>query len=416
MITPKHGIIALFSLSLSLGSSQPVQAQNDDLAKALIGALVIGGIAAGVANANQNAAAANNAAPRKQPKQSAAERAARQAEINAAMELQSSLNYFGFDAGPVDGAPGAQTRAAVATYQSTLGNPATGEITEFERSLLLEAKALAENNPTEAQRMVAASPYGIQGVPAVLRDYKLGIQPAAAPVVAETGELESGLTPDPEEPAEDLGMASFGTPTAPTRSINQHCTQVNALTTANGSLATASSMPDKTLALNEQFCLTRTAAMPEGKKAADSVAASQEQIDAQCGRLKTFVLSKAGDIGAGGPAAVLDQVRSAIAEQGQKPEETQLAGRICLGEGYRIDDAEMALASALALTASGQKPYAETVGHHLREGFGTTASAEAGKAWLTYALDAMAAGDAAVFLPGMAAERSAVLSAAIAAP
>jgi hypothetical protein len=76
----------------------------------------------------------------------------------------------------------------------------------------------------------------------------------------------------------------------------------------------------------------------------------------------------------------------------------------------------MATAAAATLAASGQKPYAEVIGHNLREGLGTTANPQASRAWLTYAMDALKAGDAPAFLPGQSEERMAVLSAALAGP
>jgi membrane-bound lytic murein transglycosylase B len=40
--------------------------------------------------------------------------------------MQRLLNDLGFDAGPVDGVPGSQTRAAIRDYQQANGLPADG--------------------------------------------------------------------------------------------------------------------------------------------------------------------------------------------------------------------------------------------------------------------------------------------------
>ena len=52
-------------------------------------------------------------------------------------EIQASLNYFGFNAGTVDGQLGSRSRAAISSYQAYLGYPATGQLTPFEQNLLI---------------------------------------------------------------------------------------------------------------------------------------------------------------------------------------------------------------------------------------------------------------------------------------
>ncbi len=62
-----------------------------------------------------------------------------------AMELQRNLNDLGFDAGPVDGLPGARTRAAVEAYQVSRGFAATGSLGPMQR-VALEAEAARRGN------------------------------------------------------------------------------------------------------------------------------------------------------------------------------------------------------------------------------------------------------------------------------
>src|SRR6056297_3660997 len=65
-----------------------------------------------------------------QRKKSAAKRTyAPRASIPSTQEgrqIQTSLNYFGFDAGGVDGQLGRKSRAAISRYQSYMGYAATG--------------------------------------------------------------------------------------------------------------------------------------------------------------------------------------------------------------------------------------------------------------------------------------------------
>ncbi|MGS4946640.1 peptidoglycan-binding protein [Meridianimarinicoccus sp. RP-17] len=55
------------------------------------------------------------------------------AERRAAMALQQGLNDLGFDAGVVDGLPGAQTRAAIGRFQAARGFDVTGALTPAQR-------------------------------------------------------------------------------------------------------------------------------------------------------------------------------------------------------------------------------------------------------------------------------------------
>jgi peptidoglycan hydrolase-like protein with peptidoglycan-binding domain len=63
---------------------------------------------------------------------------ARRARIR---KTQSALNYFGISAGTADGILGSNTRAGISVYQVSLHMPATGEITQFQRNVLMTAKA-----------------------------------------------------------------------------------------------------------------------------------------------------------------------------------------------------------------------------------------------------------------------------------
>jgi hypothetical protein len=111
------------------------------------------------------------------------------------------------------------------------------------------------------------------------------------------------------------------------------------------------------------------------------------------------------------PGAVINATSIFMQDSGQPMDRLIAGGKVCLGVGYRTDDAEMALASAVLLSAGGELGYAEIVSHQMREGFGTkrTTAHQAGK-WMTLALDAMSGGGAMVL--GQSQDRLAVLEAA----
>lgn len=404
MIIARTVLCAALSAAVFFVPARPVMA-NDDFAKALIGAMILGGIAS-AANNQQNAGKGQG----QQRRAAAVQRS--QAEIQAAKELQAALNHFGFDAGPVDGMPGRQTKMAVASYQGTLGHPQTGEITAVERQLLLDSMARERLNPAEAMQLAATNPYGRNGLPAEYR--RLASMPAAqAAAPTPTPTVAPAAASADASASDQAAMPSFGVPTEPTRSVNGHCNQIGVLTTTNGGFATADSMPDATLALNEQFCLARTFAIAEGQKIATSVGATQEQISSLCQQLKARLQTKLEGLATSKPDVVVAAIRADIDQSGKSAEEMAVTGRICLAEGYRTDDPAMSNSAVVTLVASDQKPYAELVGHHLREGFGVAANAATSKVWMQYALDALKAGAAPSFLPGQAEERTAILTKAL---
>lgn len=392
------------AVAVGLTPAEPVHA--NDLAAGIIGALIIGG----AINAHQRERQRNAqraAAPRRDG-----------AQVEAAKQLQGALNHFGYDAGPVDGAPGRRTKAAVAVYQGSLGHPQTGDITDVERQLLLDSMARERMNPAEAMQIAATNPYGRRGLPAAYRQMAMpamAAAPLAPPAQNPAVAPQQALVPEVARAPGQAIMPTFGVPTEPVRSINGHCNQVTVLTTTNGGFASVNAMPDPTLALNEQFCLARTFAIAEGQKVAASVGATQEQITSLCGILKQRFEPKLAGYGAKSPDALAQEVRADIVAAGAPMEQMQVTGRVCLAEGYRTDDPAMATISAATLAAADLRPYSELLGHHLREGFGTPANPSAAKVWVRDAMDRIKAGAAPVFLPGQAAERAAILSKALAA-
>lgn len=385
--------------------ADPVRA--NDLAAGIIGALIIGGAINAHQRERQRAAAAQRRPT--QPRQDGA-------QIESARQLQGALNHFGYDAGPVDGAPGRRTKAAVAVYQGSLGHPQTGEITAVEQQLLLDSMARERLNPAEAMQIAATNPYGRRGLPAAYRQMAMpAAAPFAPPVQNPNGAAQQAPVPEVARAPGQAIMPTFGVPTEPVRSINGHCNQVTVLTTTNGGFASVNAMPDPTLALNEQFCLARTFAIAEGQKVAASVGATQEQITSLCGILKQRFEPRLAGYGAKSPDGLAQEVRADIVAAGAPMEQMQVTGRVCLAEGYRTDDPALATISAATLAAADLRPYSELLGHHLREGFGTPANPSAAKVWVRDAMDRIKAGAAPVFLPGQAAERAAILSKALAA-
>lgn len=135
---------------------------------------------------------------------------------------------------------------------------------------------------------------------------------------------------------------------------------------------------------------------------------TEGQIEGQCNGLAQVIAPQLQQLGAGNPDQVASATRGVLEKSGQPMDQLTSGGKVCLGIGYRTDNAQMALASAVLLVAAGQGGYGEIVSHHMREGIGTgRASAQMAGAWMQKALGALDTGGDMVL--GQSPDRVAVL-------
>ena len=81
-----------------------------------------------------------------------------------------------------------------------------------------------------------------------------------------------------------------------------------------------------------------------------------------------------------------------VAETGAPPAQMSGNARICLGVGYADDNPELAVAASMVLVGLGEAAYAELLGHHLINGFGTPKRPDRGLAWVEVAVEGLEAG------------------------
>lgn len=418
----RHFISALVMAAVAAGGpAGRAAADGGDFAAGLI----IGGIAGAVinneANKNKRRTVRTSSSSRKAPVVDTAQRAENR-------EVQSALNYFGFDAGSPDGVFGNRTRGAVSGFQRHLGYPVTGQLTQFEKDFLLSSYTRAQAGGSLTLQQIAATPGGAGGLLLTWRDELAGgpgtvlatvpatpvapvIVPAAPP--PGTGTLAAA---EPQVPAGQAGFAAlptFLTGNVAQASLTSHCNKVSLLTNTNGGFTTLASMGDPDTTLNEQFCLARTYAIASGEELAGKVqGVTSAQMETQCKAFGTVMADPVAALAVDPAAAVLTQAAGVARDAGMPA--AQLAGtaKICLSVGYRTDDMATALGSALLLTALGEQVYGELIGHHLMMGFGASKRPDLSEDWYRLGLTALAGGQAAVFAPGQP-ERAALIEAAV---
>lgn len=338
-------------------------------------------------------------------------------------QLQSSLNYFGFPAGTPDGVFGRNTTNAVADFQATLGYPVTGQLSPFERNFLLTSYRRAQAGGPVTQQQMAQNPMGPRGVLIVYRDQAYGgpygQQPFAAPAPVQQMPQTTIVVVPPAEtatqvPAAPVAVAAPAPAPAPLgalpnflggdtvqASLNSQCNKVSLMTNTNGGFITAANMTDPAQALDEQFCLARTYAIAQGEEMSSRLAGmTPQQIVQQCAGFGPAMKDHVSAVSLQNPDQVLAGVGNFILQSGVAP--SQLAGtaKICLSAGYRTDDMDVAVGSALLLVALGEKPYAELLGHHLAKGFGTGRRPDLALSWYDMSYQALKSGAPAVFNPG----------------
>ncbi len=416
---------------------------NDGIVGGIVGG-IIGGVIANEANRNRTQQKTVQRAP-----QSSVSSATREAN----RETQTALNYFGFNAGTVDGVVGRGTRTAMATYQAHLGYPATGTLTQFERDFLLTSYQRAIAGGATTAQLIATNPMGAKGLLTMFRDQSLGIAPQApgmltaappqagvlavapaapapgfptvvAPAPAFPSVTAAAPAPAPvpapalpalgatatvaaapalpsfgaAQPAAAPGLPNFGASQSADASLSSYCNRVNLETTSNGGFVTVATMTSPKQALEEQFCLARTYVQRTGEElAARLPGVTTEQIAEQCRAFAPVLQSQIAALSAQPMAAVLQSVSAVVPQTGMSPAQLADTARICLSSGYRTDDMNVAVGSALMLAALGERGYAELLGHHLSQGFGATARPDLALDWYDAGLEA---GAAPVIAPG----------------
>ena len=417
------GIVA----SLSLVPAEPARADAGD---AIAGAIIGGILGHAIAKDQQKRRSSNRST--KSTKSTKPGISSAQREQNR--EVQTALNHFGYPVGTPDGAIGPKSRAAISNYQATLGYPPTGQLTEYERNLLITAYQRAIYGGPQVAQVAATHPMGMKGLLLMQRDEMAGIpstmtavpqplavQPAAPQVYAAepvapnasrgvagaaAGVGLASALPSlmPEAPAEAAtpALPSFMGTGVTQVSLASQCNKISLMTNTNGGYVTAASMTDAGFALGEQFCLARTYAMATGEELAAKVSGfTPQQIAEQCAAFGPVLAPHVSALSLKTRDEVMSGVSGFIGSSGMSPVQLSGTAKVCLGVGYTTDAMDVAIGSALLLTAMGEAGYAELLGHHLSQGFGATVRPDLALDWYQMGLDAMGQGQA-IFAPGLA--------------
>jgi len=79
-------------------------------------------------------------------------------------EIQTSLNYFGFNVGRVDGQLGRKSKEAISQYQAYLGYPVSGQLSPYGQELLVSSYQRAVASGYMATQQAMSHPDGQRGL------------------------------------------------------------------------------------------------------------------------------------------------------------------------------------------------------------------------------------------------------------
>ncbi len=413
-MTLKTVTSALAAAALVITPATHVKADAGDF----IAGAIIGGIVGATAQKQKQQ-------PRARTSTRSVRKAAPRPRLPATQEgrlIQTSLNYFGFNAGSVDGQLGRRSRDAISQFQAHMGYPITGQLSGFEKDFLFNSYDRAQAGGTQTLSLIASNPQGPRGLLLTYREQLAGAAVATAPttvVVAAPQPVQpvavqpvQPVAVQPTAPAAELpNLASAGADNGSALpnflgssgavSLASHCNGISLLTNTNGGFTTVSSMTDANFALNEQFCLARTYAIAKGEEMTAQLAGvTPVQIAEQCAAFGPAMKDQIAAASLQPREDVIRATSSFILSTGMSPAELSGTAKICLSSGYRTDDLNVAIGSGLLLVALGEAVYGEVIGHHLSQGFGVSKRPDLAQGWYQHATQALESGQPGVFAPG----------------
>lgn len=430
----------LMATLLVTTSAGRASADLGDIIKGGAAAVIIG-CATGALNCKGKRPESSN--PPSKPKYQAPRMS--EAERQQNRDVQSSLNAFGFPVGTVDGSLGKRSRSAISDYQGYMGYPRTGQLTDWERQALVNGwqKLNAGAGSAFPNTMAAVGPRGLLNIerdpnyPTQFGDNALGANDQANRWgnnqfggSNQGGSWDqAGIAPNPQpiQPIQPLPKAvpegggqiieelpALKPIGKPVISAAARCELVAQTTRIQGGVVQAVNMTDSDQALSEKFCEARGFAITQGGSVASQFQVSENELNSLCEQIQTGYAGVVANLPSAPQEQVLTAAQTATAELGMTdPATTAAYGQICMGIGYRLDNAEMALSGALAMISAGQTPYGEMVGHHLREGFGVSQTPGAAVPWYSGAMTSLEQGATPAFVPSTTSERIQVIRAAL---
>ena len=308
--------------------------------------------------------------------------------------IQTALDSFGFDAGPVTGKMNAQTRDAIGRFQKKIGEEPTGKLTDKQQTVLLTAYAKKIRNSTAAKRVSKIDQLFAA----------IGANPDP-----NNGPNGTPSTQTPPRTASDPTVPNFGQPPA-TPAVNIVDAKATMRSICHDDKMTAmlreAAKADTFTAIKlipDQFCVARSHVLAAAAESFKSVTkhsqkVSAEQVRTECLRFGESKRAEIDKLQTDPPTAFANKLLKKNTKTAAR-DSAVASSMICLGFGYADDNPQVVLASVLTLMGLGETAYAELVGADFALGVGVAKDVPRAATWLNYAADEIDAGATPVFPP-----------------
>ncbi len=261
----------------------------------------------------------------------------------ATRNIQTALNYFGFDAGVVDGLAGPKTRKAISSYQAFRGQPVTGVLSLSDQVQLLQTHRIALNEE-QGETAIADRRLALERAIASIEGNRVTALAAVAPQVQPSPTIQSA--------PENEGIRSI-CEKVKTRESLEKVLGVDASTTAEVELD---------LLIERRLCeLLDSVNSKASEIMASNPSLTFQKFQASCQQLSTSVGNAADSKWRTSPSVdVIEVIKASISPQ--TSERSGAWASVCTLIGYREGDEQMILMSSILGAASGNIDQTEAVG------------------------------------------------------
>ena len=203
-------------------------------------------------------------------------------------------------------------------------------------------------------------------------------------------------------------LGTFGTPPF---SMAAHCNKVAMASGNEGMIIDAAAITDPAKVLDQQFCVARQSAMDDETRMIRQLGVTLAQVDSQCAQYGEVLKPYVASLSLKRRSEMMSDMAGFVASAGIDPAQLQTTAKVCVGAGYRLDNAEMALGTGLLLVQLGDLPYGELMGHHLHAGLGVSVRESLALDWFNASIAALDDGAPVVFAPNQFGRTSLIAAA-----
>jgi Putative peptidoglycan binding domain len=302
--------------------------------------------------------------------------------------IQAALNAFGHDAGKPDGVFGPKTQSAIRTYQTSIGDEPTGQLSAPQRAQLLAdyAALVNRNNNNGSGSGSGTSDGNGNGSPtktATTDDFLQRLRQQGGAKASEPAKTtDDTKSADAQDATTQVASASF----------DEICSRFEQTSTEarviDVSMKTGPSRADALML--EQLCTARSYALQNLE--ADLAALGNLDIanaSEECNAFTATQTEALAAIGSEEPDATVASFEQVFGEIGDQKDAVVRSTRVCLGLAYAFDSAEGAIVSATSLAALGEPGYGELVGEHLATGIGVDRNGPLAAEWMEWTASAI---------------------------